>query len=97
MKQLIDVSALSGFSIYNEEYQLGLLYYYPTEKHKLRAQIWNLSNDDVLFETIIHNWKNAVSVLLTFKTITGGGTKEEVKKWFEEEILKSKIDFSISN
>jgi len=91
------LSVLSGLSLYSEEYKLGLLFYYPTGKHKLRAQIWNLTNDDVLFETIIKEWNNAISALLTFKTITGGGTQEEVQKWFEEEILKSKIDFSISN
>ncbi len=93
MKQLIDLSALSGCSMYNEEYKLGLLFYYPTGRHQLRAQIWNLTNDDVLFETIVKDWDKALCALLTFQHITGQGSLEELTEKLERDVKAGVLDF----
>jgi hypothetical protein len=65
------LSVLDGFQVENQEYQVGLIFYYPTGKHQLRAQIWNLKTDDVLFETIISDWNKAVAMACTWQHITG--------------------------
>ncbi len=65
------LSVLDGFQVENQEYQVGLIFYYPTGKHQLRAQIWNLKTDDVLFETIIKDWNQAVAMACTWQYITG--------------------------
>ena len=74
------LSVLEGFQVENQEYQVGLLFYYPTGKHQLRAQIWNLKTDDVLFETIIKDWNNAVAALCTFYQITGTPQQQLIEK-----------------
>jgi hypothetical protein len=74
------LSNLEGLTSTNEEYQLGILYYYPLGYKTMRVQIWSLKNDDVLFEKPVKNWNDAIAGLCTYLHITGVQNVEETVK-----------------